>query len=461
MIYGIGHVATRFITFLLLPYYTNVFSPNEYGMVSLAYAFIGFLIIIYRYGMDTALMKFSVQKTGPERGLYISNIFIIQIITAIIFSGLLYLLRNSISEVLLGINRPRWMVYISLILFLDLFWNLPLLLLRSQNKPISFISISLINVVLTMGFNIYFISYLNLGVEGVLISNCISSFIVFFLCIPYLWKNIKFNHFDKGILLKLIKFSIPFLPAGIFTMVMELSDRYIIDFYMTTSDVGIYSAGKKIGTLGLVVVMAFNMGWTPYFLRRIKTPNAKKDFAEITSLFLFILGLFCLSISLFIPELMAVSFNGKYIISQDFWTCKSIVSSILLGYYFFGLYVVQLPGVYAVGKTSFVPLFRFFGASGIIISGLMLTPSFGLIGLSYAVVLSYFLMSVSVYVFNQKFYKIKYKFSSIFYPISFLIISQFNWESILLRFLILCTYLLGWYFLILNKNKSSFIENKI
>ena len=461
MIYGIGHVATRFITFLLLPYYTNVFSTSEYGVISLAYAFIGFLIIIYRYGMDTALMKFSVQKTGVLKDSYISNIFIIQIITAIIFSGLLYLLRDSVSEVLFGINRPRWVVFISLILFLDLFWNLPLLLLRSQKKAISFISISLLNVILTMGFNIYFISYLKLGVEGVFASNFISSFIVFLLCIPYLWKNIYFKYFDKSILSKLVKFSIPFLPAGIFTMMMELSDRYIIDFYMTTSDVGIYSAGKKIGTLGLVVVMAFNMGWTPYFLGRIKAPNAKKDFSEITSLFLFALGLVCLIISLFIPELMTISFNDKYIISEQFWGCKSIVSSILLGYYFFGLYVVQSPGVYAVEKTNFVPLFRLFGALGIIILGLILTPYFGLIGLSYAVVFSYFLMSASIYVFNHKFYKIRYKFSSVFYPILFLIISQFNMESLFLRVSILLTYLLGWYYLILNKNEKNYIKEQI
>ena len=62
LIYGFGHVMARVITFLLLPLYTHAFTPEEYGSVSLAYAFIGFALIIYKYGMDTALMKYAVQS---------------------------------------------------------------------------------------------------------------------------------------------------------------------------------------------------------------------------------------------------------------------------------------------------------------------------------------------------------------------------------------------------------------
>ena len=61
LIYGLGHMLARLITFLLQPLYTHSFSQEEYGAISLAYAFIGFALILYRYGMDTALMKFSVQ----------------------------------------------------------------------------------------------------------------------------------------------------------------------------------------------------------------------------------------------------------------------------------------------------------------------------------------------------------------------------------------------------------------
>ena len=96
LIYGTGHVLARLITFLLLPIYTHVFSPDQYGVVSLAYAFMGFSMMFYRYGMDTALMKYSVQLSSDGRTAYISSIYIIQIFTSILFSGALYFVRDSL-----------------------------------------------------------------------------------------------------------------------------------------------------------------------------------------------------------------------------------------------------------------------------------------------------------------------------------------------------------------------------
>ena len=78
MIYGIGHVMARLITFLLLPLYTHTFTQDEYGALSLAYAFMGFALILYRYGMDTALMKFYIEADDPKS--YFSSILFIQLI---------------------------------------------------------------------------------------------------------------------------------------------------------------------------------------------------------------------------------------------------------------------------------------------------------------------------------------------------------------------------------------------
>ena len=86
LVYGLGHVLARLITFLLLPVYTNTFTQEEYGAISLAYAFIGFALIIYRHGMDTALMKYSVQLNADNRTAYISSIYILQLFSSIIFS---------------------------------------------------------------------------------------------------------------------------------------------------------------------------------------------------------------------------------------------------------------------------------------------------------------------------------------------------------------------------------------
>ena len=59
LIYGFGNVFTRLITFLLLPLYTNILTPSEYGIITIIYVFMGFMNIIYHYGLDSSFLKYS------------------------------------------------------------------------------------------------------------------------------------------------------------------------------------------------------------------------------------------------------------------------------------------------------------------------------------------------------------------------------------------------------------------
>ena len=157
LIYGFGHILTRTITFLLLPLYTHVFSQEEYGVISLAYAFIGFAMILYKYGMDTALMKFSTQQKLNLRKSYINVILIFQLITSCFFSISIYLLSSQLSPWILGNNNSDLVGYLSIILFFDSMWNLPMILLRANEKPIPYVALSILNVILAMALNIFFV----------------------------------------------------------------------------------------------------------------------------------------------------------------------------------------------------------------------------------------------------------------------------------------------------------------
>ena len=455
LIYGIGHVMARMVTFLLLPLYTHVFTPEEYGAISLAYAFIGFALIFYKYGMDTALIKYAVQNVGEERKKHITVILISQLITGIIFSAILYSFRYFLAPYVLGINRPDWIIYLSIILFLDSLWSLPLLILRSENKAVPYISFSLFNVLLTMLLNIYFVVKVDYGVEGVFFSNIVSSLFVFVFSLPIILKNLNIKMFELNILKKIFLFGLPFLPAGFFTMIMELSDRYLLSTIAGIEEVGLYSAGKKLGMLGLTVVMGFNMGWTPYFLKRGQSKGAKKDFSNISTLFIGGLGYICFLVILWIPEIIRFSFFGKTLIGKEFWGCEPIVNLILLGYFFFGCYLVQLPGIYIREITIWVPIFRIIGASSVILFSLFLIPIYGIVGAAYSIVLAFFLMSLSVYLKLKNIYLIPYNWKGFIYPLIILIFVQFVTLNGFLRLFLSIIFPFFWYLIVLEKDQKN------
>ena len=458
LIYGFGHILARLITFLLLPLYTHSFTQEEYGALSLAYAFMGFALILYRYGMDTALMKFSVQTSGIERTKHITVILVSQIMTGIVFTFCLYVCRNYLAYWVLGVSRPDWMIYIAAILFLDSLWNLPLLILRSEEKAIPFIGFSLLNVITTMALNILFVVHWGYGIEGVFKANIIASAIVLLSTLPIIIERIKLKMLEKAVFKKVFQFAIPFLPAGIFTMVMELSDRYLLEWFLGIAEVGLYSAGKKMGMLGLTIVMGFNMGWTPYFLKRGREKGAKIEFAKIATLFCGIMGYLFMLVSIWVSEIMQFSIFGHTLIGSESWNCEPVVGVILAGYFFFGTYVIQLPGVYMKEITNWVPIFRITGALTLILSCIFLIPVYGFMGAAYGVVLAFLVMNLSIYFKTYRIYQVPYNWRGILFPIIFLIGLQLNITDLLPKLWLTIIYPLLWYvFAITNDEKQDLI----
>ncbi|MFC1550091.1 lipopolysaccharide biosynthesis protein [Candidatus Neomarinimicrobiota bacterium] len=451
LVYGFGTIIARLVTFLLLPLYTNVFTQEEYGIVALAYAFMGFIMIVYRYGMDTALMKFYVDSEGEDRHHYFTTIFSIQVLTSILFSGLLYLFAEPVSPFLLGTENRIFMVLISAIVFFDALWMLPMIVLRAEERPFSYILLSIFNVVLLMVLNIVLVIFLKQGVKGVLVGNLVASCGLFLMTIPIIFQRFKLLYLKRHFLKEVLRFGLPFFPAGIFTMIMELADRYMLEWFTDTATVGLYSAGYKLGMIGLLLVMAFNMGWMPYFLKRGKEPGAKKEFARITTIFLGGVGFLMILVSLWADALVQLQIGNYTFFGKEFWESTTIVPIILIGYYFFGTYVLQLPSVYLSKQTDWVPIFRGFGALTLIILSLLVIQRFNMIGVAWAKAAAFGVMSLSVWLKTKSKYRIPFYWLGILFPVFYLIIAINIPASLLVKAFLSLGYPLIWLIFILHK----------
>ena len=454
IIYGFGHIASRMITFLLLPIYTHAFSTKEYGVISLIYTFIGFALVVYKYGTDTALMKFSVQSSGTKKISYISSTYILQILTSLAFSFLLYVFRQNISQPIFGINDANLMPIVVIVIFFDNLWSHHLMILRSENKPKSYVFLNLLNVIMTMSLNIIFVIKWGYGISGVLYANLIASGCIYILSLPIIFKRFSINRVSFDIIKNVMSFGLPFLPAGIFTMVMELSNRYILDSIKGIESVGLFSAGNKLGIFALVLVMGFNMGWTPYFLSRIKEDDSTKDFSIIATIFLGLVGFVIFTISIWISDIIRFSIGGNYIIGQDFWSSEIIVPVILLGYFLFGAYVIQLPGIYAKNITNWVPIFRGIGAGVNILLNILLIPKYGILGSAWATAISFFIMALAIYLKLYNSFYVNYNWLGLCYPVIAMLVSTLDIQNTFSRIIMPLGYILIWYVFIINEDEK-------
>ena len=407
LIYGAGHVAARGVTFLLLPIYTNIFSLEDYGIISLIYTFLGFMNVVLHYGLDASLLKHYMPADSEERKTILSNAYGSFLITTILFSLLLIIFRNNVSGLLFGINLPNITLLVVGILFFDVLWSIHVLILRAEERPVYFSIISFLNVLSTLVLNILFVIYFELGIYGVLLSNLITSGVIFLITFPIILKRSSIKSLSLKYWKKMMKFGVPFLPAGIFSMILELSDRYILRYLTDIKTVGLYNAGYKLGLLILLIVMGFNMAWQPYFLKKEK--EERKYIADVTTLVFAVLGFFWILLLLWSDTMVKMKFGDFSFFGEQYWEATSIVPIIGLAYVFHAGYLIQLPGVYLLEKTGWIPWVRGLGALSNIILNFLLIPEYGIVGAASATCLSFILMAVIFYFINRSVFLILYQ----------------------------------------------------
>ena len=407
--YVLGHLATRAISFLLLPLYTNTLSPADYGILTLAFTFAAFSMIVFHFGIDSALLRFFTGEDRQRQKQVFSTVYTTQIVVSILLVAGILLARGSLARVLLGVDRPDWIVILAGILFMDALWAHPMHILRATGLATRYATFSMTNALVIAGANIVFLTVFEMGITGVLLANLAGSFMLFLVTMPTVVGNFTFRGWSKPLLNKMLRFGLPFLPAGLFTMIMELSDRYFLRWMTDMETVGLYSAGYKLGLAMLLLVGGFNLGWQPFFLDRGKRDGAKEVFARITVYMLLLLSWILLTVGAWIDHLVRLPIGPITIFGPAYWSATQIVPLILLGYLFFAMYVLQLPGILLANRTNWVMFYRGSGALTKLTLNFLLIPIWGVMGAATATCIAFGTMSTVTYIFNRRFYAMPYE----------------------------------------------------
>ena len=413
LIYGLGHIISRLVTFLLLPLYTNVFTTEEYGVVALFYTFLGFMNVIMRYGLGAAFLKYYVPASPNDRNAVLSNVITSLVMTGIPFLIIWHFANELLSPIILGINEPSYISIMGVIIVVDTIWSIPLLGFRAENKPLLFTAYSLLNVGITIALNLFLILKMGLGIKAIFYSNLTASIIVLILCLPFIWKRFVIADISFNLWKKILSFAIPFLPAGLFSMTMELADRYILKMLTDLSTVGIYNAGYKVGMLMMLAVTAFNYGWQPYFLEEGKQGEKNQLFSRVTTFVVAILGFIWLLLVLWADDFIKIKIMGYSFLGEDFQSSLSIVPWIGLGYVFYGFYVLQTPGLFLKNRPGVAAWTRGVGAVTNIILCFLLIPHYGAKGAAVATCFSFMAMFIMIYLMNTKLYPIDLEWSKL------------------------------------------------
>jgi O-antigen/teichoic acid export membrane protein len=413
-IYGISTMLGRFLNFLLVPFYTNVFDPTQYGVILVIYSYMAIVNILFVYGLDSAFLRYAAFKNIGDDKDNFSTPFNSILITSILFSGLIVIFKNPIASSLdISANYSHLILLASLIVFFDTNVVIAFLKLRLQRKAKLFSLIKILNILVNIILNIVFIVFLKWGIEAILISNLAASILAFLLLLPTIIKNFK-PKLHKDLFKHLFKFGLPYLPAGIGVMIVQVIDIPILQKLVDTETVGIYKANYKLGIFMMLFVNMFQYAWQPFFLTNAKEDNAKEMFSKVLTYFSIVGSMMLVFLSLFIADIVKINFAGFNLIGVRYWGGLYIVPVVLFAYLFNGLYVVFSAGIYIEEKSIYAPIVATAGAITNIVANYILIPKLSIMGAALATLASYIVMAAGYYIVTQKYYKINYEYKKLF-----------------------------------------------
>lgn len=401
--YSAGNFLIRSISFILLPLYTHVLSTADYGNYALLLSVYALAAVLYQSGMQSALTKFYLDETTLEgRSRVFSSIFNSAVLLGVFLTAAAALFSGSISFIILGTqNLSGLIILVFTALLFDSICYYGLQLLKTQEKAKIVVRLSFINAIINFILNIVLVYFMRMSIAGIFYAQLISAVILLLLLFPNFSNEYKI-YIDKKVIKLVVIFSLPLFVSGLLSSAVDVSDRFILNFYTNRNEVGIYSLSYKIAMVMNVFMIAFRTAWIPHAIKVYKQGNYSKIFGKTFEKLLLGSFLILLIVVLFSPALFEIKLFSRYLFNPDYKSGIIILPFVLTGY--------MLNGI-----AGFYSLYPFISSKSIhfllsdasafimnILLNLILIPKFGMLGAAAATAIAFLASALYLFIISRK-----------------------------------------------------------
>jgi len=424
-IYGVSSIVGRFLNWWLVPYYSFLFLPQQYAVVTNLYAYVAFFLVLLTYGMETSFFRYASKSEDPEK-IY-STSLISMFFTTVIFVLLAASFKEKIASLIQYPDHPEYILWFAIILGIDAFTSIPFARLRLNNRPIKFAFIRLVFIAFNIGFNLFFLSlcpklmehnpgsivkYIyspEIGVGYVFISNLLASSITFILLLPEILR-ISFQ-FDKRLLKQMLSYAFPILIVGLSGVVNQNIDKILLPFLIPEHkdpmfQLGVYGANFKLAVLMNMFIQAFRYAFEPFFFSHSGAKNDQQVYATIMKYFVIFGLLIFLGMVLYIDII-------KVIIDKEYHVGLKVVPLVLMANLFFGIYFALSLWYKLKDMTRYGAYIALTGAGITLGLNILLIPVMGYMGSAIAIFVCFLVMMIISYFYGQKYYPVPYNLKRI------------------------------------------------
>ncbi len=261
-----GKALPALAAFITVPVYTHLFAPDVYGTFVLAASIADFLMLATTSGFcSSAVRFFSAYQRKANLPAYFTAIYggtvVISLLVALLGSGVLLAVRAFAP----GLIAPDFatLLWATLVLFVATAWSDTLMhTLRGQERSGWYSFLAASQAFGAIAFSLLLVVVFRTGIVGLIWGQTIAFAITIIPCAWLTTRDLREdgafrpNRLDRADFQLLWRFAWPVTVGNIAFWVLRCADRYIIEAYRSTYDVGLYALASKLSSRSVDILVS-------------------------------------------------------------------------------------------------------------------------------------------------------------------------------------------------------------
>jgi len=386
-IYTLGVVLSRMVGFIMIPVYTRVLTPDEYGVLEMLSLTADVVSMLAGMGIGLALVRYYYfYESEADRLTVASSAALLMIAVFAVVSIIGLSLSASAASAILGDPTAVGLVRLATInLALAAILEIPITFLRAKQKSVSVVTVGMVRLVVSLLLNIVLVVHLRLGVAGILFSSIATSALICSVLFFRLFRETGMA-WSGEIVKKLVVFGAPLVLWNLGSFVLHYSDRYFLRVLDSLQAVGLYSLSYKFAMLiGMFVIGPFTDVWSPKALEieRKEGMNAGPFLAAILGHYSLLLVTVALGIALFAEDVI------KLVTGPEFHAAAQPVPLLALAMVLFGFRGISQLGAMIRERSDLIARSTIIAAVAVLSLNALLIPRWGVLGAALATALAF------------------------------------------------------------------------
>lgn len=394
-IFAAGNLLTKLIYFFMVPLYTSAMSTGDYARAEMVNTLVEVIYPIATMCVVDALYRFTIDDDANLQQTYsiTAHITLLSVAFVTVGSCVLFFVGKNSEALLFGALYISFSVYKMVLQFA-----------RGLGRNVPFAVAGVLNALVLTAMNVLLLVVLKWGPAGyicaIIVANAVSSVYVFLVTGQKEYCALRVAP-DRALRRAMLRYSAPSVPNMLSWWIINVSDRYMLQFMVSDAVCGTYTAASKLPSVISTFSTIFQQAWQYSAVKEHKSEDREKFYSEILT---------CLStflVCLTAVVILCTNILCQIVLKKEFYEGR-VVLPVLMIASLYGCYAGYFGTFYGVVKKNFMAMVSTIAAAVCNVGlNFLLIPKLGALGAAYATLVSYVVVTLIRVVDTKKYVRHK------------------------------------------------------